>query len=303
MNCPLCNAPNPDTDRYCGQCAAPLDPANQTLRQQIVTVIGQEFKDQDLVAASLCERVATKVENRIWVWTKILGSAVAILCVTLTIFGIRSFTDALNKINDASQAATKASAEAVIAVNTASQNAISQMGQQSGSVSSKAKASNLELDKDKEQISSLKAGLEGATADLEFARRQLRALNEARELHPNTPIGQFDRKLFIDVPGSGPDKIAPYGLGDTRKGVRRIQARLAELGCYKRQPSGTFDQQTADAVIAFVKVNASLRPSPSDHPPSNGEMPSPTIPHAVPGEVDYHRWTQLFAQAAAKCPE
>jgi hypothetical protein len=324
MTCPFCNAPNPDTDYFCGNCAAPLDAASEKLRKQIASVVNQEFKDQDMVAASLGLQVANRAEERIWQWTKVLGYAATILGLAVTVFlaglaiyGITSAKDARTRIDEASRSAilklNQASQQSTLEVKkTAKQSeqiitqvgldTISTMQKQVEFVSNEARAGRLELDKDKKEIASLTAGLKDATADLEVARGRLKAINEARKQHPNTPIGQFDKRLFIDTPLSGP-KIYPYGLGDTRPGVKTIQTRLAELGCYKGQPSGTFDQQTADAVIAFVKVNASLRPSPSDHPPSNGEMPSPTIPHAVPGQVDYHRWTQLFAQGAAKCPE
>jgi hypothetical protein len=317
MTCPFCNAPNPDTDYFCGNCAAPLDAENQKLRQRIVTIIGQEFKDREMIAALVGKEVSDRAEDRFWQWAKILGLAMTIFVAGLGFFGFTSFSDIKNaraRINEASQSAVvevnavAKKSEDLIA--TTGLNTISSMKNEVGVVSKEAKAERLEIENYKKEIASKKADVQEKTDDLydaaaglEAAKAKLEAFKQALKQTPDKPIDQLNKRLFIDTPGSSPNKIAPYGLSDTRTGVKTIQTRLAELGCYKGQPSGTFDQQTANAVIAFVNVNASLRPSPSDYSSSNGEMPSPTIGHAVPGQVDYHRWRQLFAQAAAKCPE
>jgi hypothetical protein len=313
MICTFCSESNPDTNRFCGKCGTALDAVSERLRQQIVTIIGQEFKDQDMVAALVAEKVADKVEKRIWLFTKILGIAGGILGAVLAVVGVTSVNDVRNKINNASQVATKASEDAVAAVNKASQNAVTasqgaiatvntvsqnaeaQMLRQARSITSKAQASGLELEEDETEI-------EGLRADYEDARGKLEAFKQAFKQTPDKPIGQFDKRLFIDTPSSGP-KIYPYYQGQTRPGVKTIQIRLAELGCYQGQPSGTFTPETASAVIAFVNANTSVRLNSSDIPTSTEETPSPTILHAVPGEVDYHRWRQMFARGAAKCPQ
>src|ERR1700677_1237540 len=112
MICSFCDESNPEANRYCGQCGAALDVASQKLRQQVVSIIGQEFEDQEMVAATVGEQVAKKVEDRLWQWTKVLGFAGGILGFAMTVFlaglgffGFTSYKEAQSRINDASQVA------------------------------------------------------------------------------------------------------------------------------------------------------------------------------------------------------
>lgn len=105
MICSFCDESNPEAGRYCGHCGAALDVASQKLREQILGIIDREFKDQEMLAATVGEQGAAKAEDRFWQWTKILGFAgtilgfaMAVFVAGLGFFGFTSYKEARSRI-------------------------------------------------------------------------------------------------------------------------------------------------------------------------------------------------------------
>ncbi len=97
MECPKCKAPSPDGKKYCGECGAQLrktgDLSNADLRQEIQTILKEEFKDQKLVEVEVTEAVVTKLTD----WAKLLayfaGIPIAALLLVLGALGAKKYTD------------------------------------------------------------------------------------------------------------------------------------------------------------------------------------------------------------------
>ncbi len=122
MECPKCKAPSPDGKKYCGECGAQLrktgDLSNADLRQEIQTILKEEFKDQKLVEVEVTEAVVTKLTD----WAKLLayfaGIPIAALLLVLGALGAKKYTDlwalteaAENKIGPVVEQASKRAGE------------------------------------------------------------------------------------------------------------------------------------------------------------------------------------------------
>src|SRR5262245_33634536 len=105
MECLKCKAANPDTNRYCGNCAAQLRPVGShldpDLRQYIQSTLREELKDQKVVEIEVTEAIVT----RLVAWTKLLGYFVgiplAVVIFVLGFLGYKSYSDFSRLVNDA----------------------------------------------------------------------------------------------------------------------------------------------------------------------------------------------------------
>ena len=104
MQCIRCQALNPDSQKYCGECSALLDPRAGALkelveslsREQISTAIQEQFKNQKVVENELTETVIKRLSD----WAKFyVGIPFAILLVAVSFFGYEKLSD-LNKLVD-----------------------------------------------------------------------------------------------------------------------------------------------------------------------------------------------------------
>ncbi len=101
VKCLKCGVSNPETNRYCGQCGAVLNPTlgplwdtiEGGLHDRLETLIRERFRDQKIVEVEIAESVVERVMK----WTKNLaffvGIPLVLLVGALTVWGIKSLTD------------------------------------------------------------------------------------------------------------------------------------------------------------------------------------------------------------------
>jgi putative peptidoglycan binding protein len=103
---------------------------------------------------------------------------------------------------------------------------------------------------------------------------------------------------------AGDRPAAPLAVGDKGEYVKRVQAKLTELGCYKGEITGTFDEPTSQAVTRFKKAAplAVSWPSTSLSGITLGGVTMGTIATAstATGDVDYLTWFDLMESAFAR---
>jgi hypothetical protein len=279
MKCPLCAADNPEGNRYCGACGAVFDAATAKLRSQIIEIVDERFKDKDLVATSLADQISEKVESKLKLFAKIVSIAIAILIVSVGIWGFGTFESAKVRITAASKTAT----DDINATSTAYKNQLDQMGKMllerlQGEARPTEKALQEELQKDQQQLATLK---------------------QARQKAPQTPIGALPSQLFTSTLTSSPT-VPAYSHLSVGDGVSAIQRRLAELHCYAGPISGIYD----DATVIAVKNWRSQSPS---TPIIGSSSETPPISEAPAGisldndSIGILEWTTLFSVFAVKC--
>ncbi|HTB66472.1 MAG TPA: zinc ribbon domain-containing protein [Steroidobacteraceae bacterium] len=106
MKCSICDANNPDDNKYCGRCGAQLNsPAAVALEDQIRAVIKAELKGESSVEVE----VAEKIVKRLITWTKVFGVVVGVpltlLLATFALLGWHSFSDATREVEEAKNTA------------------------------------------------------------------------------------------------------------------------------------------------------------------------------------------------------
>ena len=108
MDCFLCKTANPEGQKYCGNCGAPLssdlDPLGESyepiIQQHVTTALREQLVDRELVELRACQDILTRVQQ----WARLLGFfvgiPVALLMFILAFWGIRTFSDFSNKVDE-----------------------------------------------------------------------------------------------------------------------------------------------------------------------------------------------------------
>ncbi len=109
IECANCKAQNPNRNRFCGDCGAPLGPASiamkdmrgTALREQVSEIIRTQYKDQKVVEIETAQAIATRLTD----WAKLLGFFVgipiAILLLILGGLGIKTYSDFSSQVEKA----------------------------------------------------------------------------------------------------------------------------------------------------------------------------------------------------------
>jgi hypothetical protein len=105
IECPRCEAHNPDGNRFCGDCGAPLDPTfvaiKDIVRDQVNGVIKDNYKDQKLLEVETAQAVASRLSD----WAKLfgffVGIPIAILLLVLGGLGIKTYSDFASQVDKA----------------------------------------------------------------------------------------------------------------------------------------------------------------------------------------------------------
>jgi hypothetical protein len=279
MKCPLCAADNPEGNRYCGACGAVFDAATAKLRSQIIEIVDERFKDKDLVATSLADRISEKVESKLKQFAKIVSFAIAILIVSVGIWGFRTFESAKARIDAAAKTAT----DDMNGTSTTYKKQLDQMGKMllerlQGEARPTEEALKEELQRDQQRLATLK---------------------QARQKAPQTPIGALPSQLFTSTLTSSPTVLF-YSLLSVGDGVSAIQRRLTELHCYAGPISGSYDDATVIAVRNW-------RTQPPSTPIIGISSETPPLSEAPTGisfdnnSIGMLEWSTLFSVFAVKC--
>jgi hypothetical protein len=106
---PKCQQSNPATNRYCGKCAAPLQPdIHQIVRWTLDEELDERMKDRQLLE----KETALEVVARVWKWAKlfagILSVATAVLLGAMALMGYSHISDVKKTAADVKQDVTEA---------------------------------------------------------------------------------------------------------------------------------------------------------------------------------------------------
>jgi acid phosphatase type 7 len=100
MNCEQCGASNPEGQKYCGACGAPLDSlagptraaVESTVRQEVAKALSGYVKDQRIAEFDITEKVA----NRLIGWGKVVGVFLGIFVAGAGYLGFKSVKDVVD---------------------------------------------------------------------------------------------------------------------------------------------------------------------------------------------------------------
>jgi putative peptidoglycan binding protein len=309
MDCPSCKAPNPTGMRFCGQCAAALDPATDLVTQQVKRIIGEQFSERALIEHEVSDHLITRFGSYLKIAAWVFAPAVFLLVVVIGIvgfLGVRTYDNAVNTIQGVADLAAKS---------------VQAKAEKAGaSIESAAKITQ-------DAVADYKAKTAGATKQLETSakaatdlvasvrkgaeenQQKLAELSRAKAANPSLTLGQVDSSLltpsslyggstFGSTTFGGLSSITQtYKVGDTGEKVKLIQNRLSLLNCYKGEATGKFDEATSNAVIAFKKVKNPPKPTTYTLPGINGpiSISNPLyMPEIYDGTVDYSVLRDLF---------
>jgi len=300
MTCPSCESENPNSNQFCGQCGVALDPRAEKLRLQVEAIVQESFKDRDLVATSVADTVATKVETRLKGFGWILGTALAILAISVSIYGCSTIDKTKAQIASAEKSA-------VDGINAAALNDKKSLDLSSQQLlellQREARPSEAALSQFPPRIKALSVQLAQAESGTNQYRQKLEELKKYRDESPGTTIGSLPSQLFQPSLAIGGKSVAPYVEGSSGHGVTTIQLRLKELGCYAGPINGVFDSETLSAVQqwkrAQVSAFSSFQINPSAITPDTSEQP--TSEPFTGDAVGSFEWTNLFLAIAKKC--
>jgi hypothetical protein len=304
VECLICKEPNPEGKRYCGNCGAALDISSEKFRQQVLAVMGDPSKQEDVLSV----RIADKAEDRLWRYSKVLGGALAIFLGGLVFFGINSYENLKSGLNSVAVAANGKLEE------TASQNQ-TKLDQKGAALlnqlQQEAQPTQAALDALAERARVMDAALKKYELVAAARGESLDRLKTIRDKSPTTPIGDISSGLFTPVSDINSSLFA-YGVatpvsvykeGSTGSGVMRIQQRLARLGCYSGPINGTYDSATKDAVIAFQSPHLQAfydnQIYATDTVPQFNEIPMSSAEQS--GEVGTTTWNSLFSLVPPRC--
>jgi hypothetical protein len=303
MQCPSCKSDNPEGKPYCGDCGLPIDADAERLRQQITRIISGQFRDRGLVEVEVTDRVL----GRLQIFAKVFGFSFALFIAALAFFGIRSYTDAAGKLNEASGTAI---------ANLQRQASVQEKNLRQESDRAVATlqkfTTNPELEALVRQAATRTRQYDARVAALEQAAKEDQAkvaqLAELRKHAPSTPIGDLNPRLFqpyssIGIPSDGTtpfpsteNLLKNYAVGSKGTDVEKIQQRLKTLGCYEGELTGNFDEATAKAVAAFKQAQQIVRIPALTSFPVTG-----SLQQVYEGNVDYVTWSTLFGLLSQRC--
>jgi hypothetical protein len=94
MICVKCNIQSPDGKAYCADCGAPLDPADERVRNVVQEALRDAFRDQRYLPIE----IADKAVERLWFYGRIVAIPIALVLVVLGAWGINTYKDAVRTI-------------------------------------------------------------------------------------------------------------------------------------------------------------------------------------------------------------
>lgn len=103
MTCPICKADNPESNRFCANCGAPLgidaDAQGTHLRAQVLAILDAQYKDQRLVQVDLIENITTRLISWAKLFASLVGIPLSVLALVLGFLGIKATLD-FSALND-----------------------------------------------------------------------------------------------------------------------------------------------------------------------------------------------------------
>jgi hypothetical protein len=251
MDCPKCKTPNPDEKRYCGDCGAVLDVVDEDFRQRVHGMIREHLKDQRLVEIETADAVMARLKTM----AKPFLYTFAMFITLLGILGFRSMRDffvalkseqtaAVEKLRAQASSESKSLAQEAEAIRAQYR----KLGDQQDLVA--------QLQQTESQLKSIQMASQGLKKRYEQLGTELAAAQSER------PAGRTTAPSEAGVRGGGNREVASaagiYAVGSSGPEVGRIQRRLRELGCYRGELTGEYDQATRAAVSKFNQARGDV---------------------------------------------
>jgi lysozyme len=124
MQCGNCGTPNPETNKFCGNCGGALNSGldaslQATIDKRIDAALASKLTDQRIVEIDVEEKVIA----RLTALAKIVGIPIALLLAVAGLWGVKSLSDLDAKVNQATDSAV---VKMNIKVNAATDSAVQQ---------------------------------------------------------------------------------------------------------------------------------------------------------------------------------
>jgi hypothetical protein len=101
IECARCRAQNPNENRFCGDCGAPLGASFEALRVEMQGIIQQNYKDQKFVEVETAQAIVARLSD----WAKLfgffVGIPIAVLLLILAVLGIKTYSDFSSQVDKA----------------------------------------------------------------------------------------------------------------------------------------------------------------------------------------------------------
>src|SRR5438445_3268790 len=151
IECPDCHAVNPDGQKFCGQCGAPLV---FSLRDQVHGILKELTKDQKLLEIEAAQQVVSRPSDWAKLFGLVVGVPLAVLAVVLAILGIKTYGDFAGSVDTAKKdAIQKMQAEATAKVQEVTKEGLA--------LSADIQAIRAEVEGNRNQLKSLSTRLKG----------------------------------------------------------------------------------------------------------------------------------------------
>jgi hypothetical protein len=234
MACSFCQADNPEDNKYCGQCGAPLDPIvgrlqnhlESRLKLEVERTLEARLKDQKVVELETSLAIAERLSNWAKLFGAFIGIPVAALALTLGFLGFRTYKDFADLIRGAQATITpkleQATREAETALGKAKE-ASSQV-QKLGDLAEQASQSFSDVSKKLAEVATLSGEVSQLKSRASDVQRQLAEASElAGEVKGLTSkVSQLEQRF---------SKIGRVTILTNRAdGVRSLVAYLAVHG-------------------------------------------------------------------------
>lgn len=97
MECLKCNTSNPETNKFCSQCGAPLVPSSSAIDEyvcrQVESTLKTLAKERSFVELEVVETISNKLMDRAKRFAYFVGIPIGLLSLVFIIFGIKSIYD------------------------------------------------------------------------------------------------------------------------------------------------------------------------------------------------------------------
>jgi hypothetical protein len=228
---------NPKDGLFCGNCGTPLDVNALKLREQIKSVLKEDFEDQQVVEARLTEKIATRLTE----WAKLFGFftgiPLAILFATLVIWGLSSFASINAKLSTASGSAVEAEKRA-------------------RNVQQRTAA----LDTTSKQVAARYDQLRQDVARYESLAREVESLQQK--------VSKIEQRNFVQSRGLTPqlrkeldNELSGFQLYVQRLGYKTKQAKINVLIADEKQgPIGSAAYYDPDKQLVFIRASVASDP-------------------------------------------
>jgi len=281
VNCPRCGAENPESNKFCGQCALAITPEDLKIRATALSVVEEQLNKRDQKLLEI--ETANAIVRRVYLGFTPLALTIAFAAW----FGFAQYRTALDAISSTKSAAIQSlqtqtasewrgineqASQERATLKAATQIEARELRTNAGQGREQLRQAQVVMEQMLQQGNALKTKYENAFASdalispAHLGSGQLVTLTPTPTVTITGVTAQPSRVYSTGIAGfqSSTDFIEPlttFSLGSSGPEVAKIQTRLKDLGCYAGDITGQYDQFTREAVVRFNQYRGEVFPS------------------------------------------